>query len=226
MAAMQTVEIADGNDGAGDVGGQNPAADQVELVGHHVFFGPMRRDRGGFGPHGQGAAFYGHEDLNDFSHGPLKGAVACGAGQFDKFLPVRPLYMAKSDTNQTVLIIDPSGVITRVLTVMLTELGWGPVETVPTPVEALTQLREKRFGLVLTDWATEPMDAGEFMKSLRADAALAAIPVMIVTGNPDPSQYILANDAGADAYALVPFDIETLALKLDQIRLRKLLSPS
>jgi hypothetical protein len=36
----------------------------------------------------------------------------------------------------------------------------------------------------------------------------------------------LANDAGADAYALVPFDVETLALKLDQIRLKKLISPS
>ena len=134
--------------------------------------------------------------------------------------------MAKSDLNQTVLIIDASGVITRVLSVMLAELGWGPVETVVTPVEALARLREKRFGLVLTDWATEPMDAGEFMKSLRADGALASIPVMIVTGNPDPSQYILANDAGADAYALVPFDVETLAMKLDQIRLRKLNLPS
>lgn len=134
--------------------------------------------------------------------------------------------MTKTTINQTVLIIDPSGVITRVLSIMLTELGWGPIETVTTPVEALTQLREKSFGLVLTDWATEPMDAGEFMKTLRADAALASIPVMIVTGNPDPSQYILANDAGADAYALVPFDVETLALKLDQIRLKKLISPS
>lgn len=133
--------------------------------------------------------------------------------------------MAKSDINQTVLIIDPSGVITRVLSVMLTELGWGPVETVLTPVDAMAQLREKRSGLVLTDWATEPMDAGEFIKSLRADAALASIPVMIVTGNPDPSQYVLASDAGADAYALVPFDVETLAMKLDQIRLRKLISP-
>ena len=133
--------------------------------------------------------------------------------------------MAKSDINQTVLIIDPSGVITRVLSVMLTELGWGPVETVLTPVDAMAQLREKRSGLILTDWATEPMDAGEFIKSLRADAALASIPVMIVTGNPDPSQYVLASDAGADAYALVPFDVETLAMKLDQIRLRKLISP-
>ena len=66
--------------------------------------------------------------------------------------------MTKTTINQTVLIIDPSGVITRVLSIMLTELGWGPIETVPTPVEALTKLREKRFGLVLTDWATEPME--------------------------------------------------------------------
>lgn len=134
--------------------------------------------------------------------------------------------MSKANTLQNVLIIDPAGIITRVLTVMLTELGWGPVETVPTPVEALTALREKRFGLVMTDWAMEPMDAGEFLKSVRADIALASTPVMIVTGNPDPSQFIISSDAGADAYALVPFDIETLALKLDQIRLRRTRSPS
>ena len=133
--------------------------------------------------------------------------------------------MSKSSDVQTVMIIDRSGIITRVMTTMLTELGWGPVETVATPVDALSSLREKRFGLVITDWAMEPMDAGEFIISLRADIALASTPVMIVTGNPDPSQFIIATDAGADAYALVPFDVDTLALKLDQIRLRRSRSP-
>jgi two-component system chemotaxis response regulator CheY len=123
------------------------------------------------------------------------------------------------------MIIDQTGIITRVMTTMLTELGWGPVETVVTPIDALTALREKRFGLVMTDWAMEPMDGGEFIKSLRADVALASTPVMIVTGNPDPAQFIIASDAGVDAYALVPFDVETLAMKLDQIRLRRARSP-
>jgi len=133
--------------------------------------------------------------------------------------------MSKSSDVQSVMIIDRSGIITRVMTAMLTELSWGPVETVATPVDALSSLREKRFGLVITDWAMEPMDAGEFLKSLRADTVLASTPVMIVTGNPDPSQFIIATDAGADAYALVPFDVETLAMKLDQIRLRRARSP-
>jgi len=135
------------------------------------------------------------------------------------------LSMSKSSDVQTVMIIDRSGIITRVMSTMLTELGWGPVETVATPVDALSSLREKRFGLVITDWSMEPMDAGEFIKALRADVAFSSTPVMIVTGNPDPSQFIIATDAGADAYALVPFEVDTLALKLDQIRLRRSRSP-
>jgi hypothetical protein len=39
MTAMQTIKISDRDDRAGDGGGQSPAADQMELVGHHVFLG-------------------------------------------------------------------------------------------------------------------------------------------------------------------------------------------
>lgn len=199
----------------------------MKRVGHRVFQAQNRRDRGGFGPQGQEPRVAGPEDLNDLRYRPLSAVMAWGGASLSEnalpFRSDRP--MPKANIIQNVLIIDPAGIITRVMTTMLTELGWGPVETVTTPVDALSSLREKRFGLVITDWAMEPMDAGEFIKSLRADIALASTPVMVVTGNPDPSQFIIATDAGADAYALVPFDVETLALKLDQIRLRRTSSP-
>ena len=52
---------------------------------------------------------------------------------------------------------------------------------------------------------------------MRADAALAATPVMIVTADPNPAHFIAAKEAGANAYALAPFSTDVLAAKLDRI---------
>ena len=56
-----------------------------------------------------------------------------------------------------------------------------------------------------------------FVRLLRADAALAATPVMIVTADPNPAHFIAAKEAGANAYALAPFSTDVLAAKLDRI---------
>ncbi len=118
----------------------------------------------------------------------------------------------------SVLIIDPHDVITKAMSSMLAEIGWTKIETVSHAVDALEQLRKNAYALVLTDWVMEPMDGQEFLRLLRADISLASIPVMIVTADPNPAQFIAAKQAGADAYALAPFTTEILASKLDLIR--------
>ena len=116
-----------------------------------------------------------------------------------------------------VLIIDPHDVITKAMSGMLAEIGWTKLETVSNAVDALEQLRKNAYALVLTDWVMEPMDGLEFLRLLRADAALAATPVMIVTADPNPAHFIAAKEAGANAYALAPFSTDVLAAKLDRI---------
>jgi len=129
--------------------------------------------------------------------------------------------MSHPETVLPALIIDPLTKMAPALSPLLAEIGWPKAEAVDNPLDALTVLREKKFGLVITDWAMEPMDAGELIKAMRADSVFDAVPIMIVTANPDPGQFVAAQAHGADAYALAPFGVETLTLKLDRLRLKR-----
>lgn len=129
--------------------------------------------------------------------------------------------MSHLETVLPALIIDPQMKMAPALSPLLAEVGWPKAEAVDNPVDALTALREKNFGLVITDWTMEPMDAGELIKTMRADKVFDTVPIMIVTANPDPAQFVAAQDQGADAYAVVPFGAETLTLKLDRLRIKR-----
>ena len=125
--------------------------------------------------------------------------------------------MPTLDLSLPVLVIDPTERISPVLKRMLAEIGVRTVETVPNAVEALTALRSKPVGLVMTDWAMEPMGGDEFVRTVRADPNLEEIPVVVVTVEANPRQLMEAWQAGVDGYALAPFSTRVLAAKLDEI---------
>src|SRR5690606_41939811 len=46
---------------------------------------------------------------------------------------------------------------------------------------ALAKLRARRFGLVISDWAMEPMSGLELLQQMRADPDLAPLPFIMIT---------------------------------------------
>lgn len=122
------------------------------------------------------------------------------------------------DPSLRILVVDPTEEVSPVLTQMLAQIGIKAVETVPSPVDGLALLREKKIDIVITDWQTEPMTGAEFIQTVRADETLFETRFLVVTTEVAPTQVVEAYRAGADGYAIAPFSTKALATKLTQIR--------
>lgn len=116
-----------------------------------------------------------------------------------------------------ILIVDDDAVMRNVVRRLLDRLGFRRVEEAADGLEALTMLRRNRPGLVISDWNMEPMDGLDLLREIRADAALAAIPVILATADTGPGKAAEAAKAGASGYLEKPFDGRALGAALEKV---------
>ncbi|SQB29577.1 chemotaxis regulatory protein CheY [Citrobacter koseri] len=64
---------------------------------------------------------------------------------------------------------------------LLKELGFNNVEEAEDGVDALNKLQASGFDFVISDWNMPNMDGLELLKTIRADGAMASLPVLMVT---------------------------------------------
>jgi signal transduction histidine kinase len=93
-----------------------------------------------------------------------------------------------------VLVVDDSSVNRAVLKAMLAKSGVPSVAMASNGREALAQLkRDPSIDLVLTDLWMPEMDGSELVRAIRADAALAHLPVHLVTADVEARTQALAD---------------------------------
>ena len=102
-----------------------------------------------------------------------------------------------------VLIVDDSRTMTHMISDLVRKVGFADVDTALDGPTALDQLRNKRYGLVLSDWEMQPMSGEEFLKEMRRDKAIGNVPVILITGKAGRGASWLA---GASAYLPKPFN--------------------
>jgi len=85
------------------------------------------------------------------------------------------------DTALSVLVVDDSQTMTRIMATMLRKIGFADVDQVHDGSSALQNLKRKTYGLVISDWEMQPMNGPDLVHALRDDPALAPIPVILVT---------------------------------------------
>jgi DNA-binding response OmpR family regulator len=95
-----------------------------------------------------------------------------------------------------------------------------------TPVLARTGAkalaRAPEADLILLDLGLPDMDGFELCRRLRADEALARVPLVILSARGDPRFRVLGLEYGADDYIAKPLDLEELLARLDvQLRVRQ-----
>jgi two-component system chemotaxis response regulator CheY len=73
------------------------------------------------------------------------------------------------------------------------------------------------FDFVITDWNMPGMTGIDLLKSIRGDARLAKLPVLMVTAEAQRDQIIEAAQAGVNGYIIKPFTAATLKEKIDKI---------
>jgi two-component system chemotaxis response regulator CheY len=116
-----------------------------------------------------------------------------------------------------VLIVDDYKTMIRIIRNLLKQLGFANVDEAGDGSAALNMMREKDYGLIISDWNMEPMTGYELLREVRADDRLSRTPFIMVTAESKTENVIAAKKAGVNNYIVKPFNAATLKAKIDAI---------
>ena len=121
------------------------------------------------------------------------------------------------DHTMPILVVDDYKTMIRIIRNLLKQIGFDDVDEAADGSEALGKMREKRYGLVISDWNMEPMTGYELLKEVRADEKLARTPFIMVTAESKTENVIAAKKAGVNNYIVKPFNAATLKTKIEAV---------
>ena len=105
---------------------------------------------------------------------------------------------------QTILLVDDSATIRRMVSRELTEAGFHVV-TAGNGMEAMAAARQKRPDMIISDLNMPQMDGIQFCRTLKADPELHGIPFVVMSANSDAGAMRHLVQLGAAAYLIKPF---------------------
>ena len=119
-----------------------------------------------------------------------------------------------ADVSMSILIVDDYNTMIRIIRNLLKQLGFENVDEATDGTAALAKMREKEYGLVISDWNMTPMTGYDLLREIRADPALSATRFIMVTAESKTDNVIAAKKAGVDNYIVKPFNAQTLQHKI------------
>lgn len=121
------------------------------------------------------------------------------------------------DKSMNILVVDDYNTMRRIIRNLLKQLGFEHVDEAAHGGEAFVKLKEKTYGLIISDWNMEPVTGLELLKQVRADEKVKHIPFIMVTAESKPENVIAAKQAGVSNYIVKPFNAETLKTKMSSV---------
>ncbi|HEX4973108.1 MAG TPA: chemotaxis response regulator CheY [Steroidobacteraceae bacterium] len=119
--------------------------------------------------------------------------------------------------NLRFLVVDDFSTMRRIVKNLLNDLGYANVQEADDGQTALPMLKSGGFDFLVTDWNMPGMPGLDLLKAVRADPALAKMPVLMLTAEAKREQIIEAAQAGVNGYVIKPFTAITLKEKIDKI---------
>ncbi len=116
-----------------------------------------------------------------------------------------------------ILVVDDFATMRRIIKNLLKDLGFSNISEADDGQTALPILQKGGIDFLITDWNMPGMQGIDLLKSVRADANLATLPVLLVTAEAKKDQIIEAAQAGVNGYIVKPFNAATLKEKIDKI---------
>lgn len=116
-----------------------------------------------------------------------------------------------------VLIVDDYNTQLRILRTLLERLGFANVDEANDGDTALGKLREKDYGLVISDWDMEPMTGLELLNKARATGCASLPPFLMLTPESKAKNIADAKCLGLEHYLTRPFDARAFGRKLQSV---------
>ena len=121
------------------------------------------------------------------------------------------------DKSMNVLVIDDYKTMIRIVRNLMDQLGFTNVDEAADGATALNMIRNKDYGLVLSDWNMQPMTGFDLLKAVRADERTKTLPFVMVTAEAKTENVIAARQAGCNNYIIKPFTLAVLKQKLTNV---------
>jgi two-component system, chemotaxis family, chemotaxis protein CheY len=121
------------------------------------------------------------------------------------------------DTTMPILVVDDYQTMVRIIRNLLKQLGFDDVDEASDGTGALSKMKTRQYGLVISDWNMQPMTGYELLKQVRSDEELRATPFIMVTAESKTENVIAAKKAGVNNYIVKPFNAQTLKTKIEAV---------
>lgn len=121
------------------------------------------------------------------------------------------------DLTLPILVVDDFQTMIRIIRNLLKQLGFEEVDDATDGTTALSRMKEKRYGLVISDWNMEPISGYELLRQVRADERLRGTPFIMITAESKTENVIAAKKAGVSNYIVKPFNAQTLKHKIEAV---------
>lgn len=105
----------------------------------------------------------------------------------------------------------------RIIRNLLKQVGFQDVDEAGDGTAALSKMRQRTYGLVISDWNMSPMTGYELLRQMRTEPALAKTPFIMITAESKTDNVIAAKRAGANNYIVKPFNAVTLENKISAV---------
>lgn len=118
-----------------------------------------------------------------------------------------------------VLIVDDSAAIRKILQRVLrqTDLPFGEITEAGDGTEAVKILKDRGFGLILSDINMPEMDGLQLLAKIREMEHLKGVPVIMITTEGGQGKVMEAVQLGASGYVRKPFTAEQIKEKLSVV---------
>ena len=121
------------------------------------------------------------------------------------------------DLSMRILIVDDYNTMIRIIRNLLKQIGFENIDEASDGSSAIAKMRERPYGLVISDWNMTPMTGYDLLREIRSDPAMSKTPFIMVTAESKTDNVIAAKKAGVDNYIVKPFNAQTLQHKIQAV---------
>lgn len=115
-----------------------------------------------------------------------------------------------------VLVVDDAATVRRIISELLSKIGFDEIRTAADGFAAVEQLRKHRIPLVISDWNMCPMDGLELLKKIRSERRLRQTRFILISGQACTQHVLAAQKAGVSSFLLKPFNAEALKIRIQR----------
>ncbi len=117
----------------------------------------------------------------------------------------------------SVLLVEDQQSMRQLARYALEQMGIQDVVEAKNGREAITQLSNRPFDLILSDWNMDEVDGLTLLKVVRGHPSTKELPFIMATGQSDVEQVRKAIATGVNNYVVKPFDTATLRKKIEAV---------